>query len=188
MPSPRELEAITASAGLADRSLRARLEVSGPDRAKFLHNLTTNEVKRLPAGRGCEAFVTSPQGKTIGYVVLHAGETSIWVRTDPGGLELVLPHLRKYGVFDDVTIDDRTADTFEFHVCGPEAASMVQRAAGGLPGENDYAHATGQVAEASVLVIRESPAGLPGFSLIGVKASAQACGKPCSSTRPRLAR
>ena len=38
--------------GLADRSDRVRIDVSGPDRAKFLHNLTTNEVKRLAVGKG----------------------------------------------------------------------------------------------------------------------------------------
>src|SRR5438552_18691698 len=99
--------------GLADRSDRVRIEVSGPDRAKFLHNLTTNEVKRLSAGRGCEAFVTSPQGKTIAYVILHVTEEGILVRSDPGGMELALPHLRKYGLFDDGAIDDRTAWPFE---------------------------------------------------------------------------
>jgi tRNA-modifying protein YgfZ len=94
--------------GLIDRSDRLRVEVSGPDRAKFLHNLTTNEVKRLPAGHGCEAFVTSLQGKTIGYVILLAAEDRMIVRSDPAGLDLAMPHFRKYGVFDDVAIDDRS--------------------------------------------------------------------------------
>ena len=56
----------------ADRSERMRLEVGGRDRAKFLHNLTTNEVKRLPPGRGCETFVTSLQGKTLAIVNMLA--------------------------------------------------------------------------------------------------------------------
>src|SRR5579883_201119 len=103
---------LSARVALIDRSDRARVEVAGPDRAKFLHNLTTNEVKRLAAGRGCEAFITSPQGKTIGYVILLAAEERILVRSDPRGMELAMPHFRKYGVFDDVTIDDRGDTTF----------------------------------------------------------------------------
>src|SRR5947209_6595345 len=90
--------AIVTGVGLADRSDRVRVEVSGPDRGKFLHNLATNEVKRLPAGRGCEAFITSPQGKTLAYVILHVSADRILVRSDPGGMELALPHLRKYGL------------------------------------------------------------------------------------------
>ncbi len=107
--------------GMAARSDRLRIEVSGPDRAKFLHNLTTNEVKRLASGRGCEAFVTSTQGKTIGYVIILAAEDRILVRSDPGGMELALPHFRKYGIFDDIAIEDRTRETFEVHLLGSGA-------------------------------------------------------------------
>jgi folate-binding Fe-S cluster repair protein YgfZ len=96
MPPPAEAyRAVTNGVGFLDRSDRVRLDVAGPDRDKFLHNLTTNDVKRLAAGRGCEAFVTSPQGKTLGYVSLLAGDDLILVRTNPGGLELALPHLQK---------------------------------------------------------------------------------------------
>src|SRR3954449_4733724 len=92
----------------ADRSERMRLEVGGRDRAKFLHNLTTNEVKRLPPGRGCETFVTSLQVKILGLVNVLAWAHSILGGCCPGGLVLALPHFQKYGVFDDVTLDDRS--------------------------------------------------------------------------------
>jgi folate-binding Fe-S cluster repair protein YgfZ len=65
----------------ADRSLaRIRRRGDGPGPPRFLHNLTTNDVKRLPAGRGCEAFVTSLQGKTLGYVMLLVAEDRILLR------------------------------------------------------------------------------------------------------------
>src|SRR4051794_33918528 len=90
------------SVAYRDRSSGCRLRISGPDRAKFLHNLTTNDVKRLQPGRGHESFVTSPQGKSLGFVTLLALESEILLRADPGGLEHVVPHLNKYGIFDDV--------------------------------------------------------------------------------------
>jgi folate-binding protein YgfZ len=153
--------------GLVDRSDRVRVEVTGPDRAKFLHNLTTNEVKRLGAGRGCEAFVTSPQGKTIGYVILLAAEDRIVVRSDPGGLELVMPHFRKYGLFDDVAIDDRGEGTFELHLAGAGCDALVRRAGGTVPDGPGYAHTVGELAGRPVRVVRESPAGWPGLTVIG---------------------
>ena len=88
-----------------ERADRLRVRLSGPDRAKCLHNLTTNDVKRLPVGSGCEAFVTSPQGKTLGHVVLLACDDRVLLRADPGGLSSVLPHLQKYGIFDEVALD-----------------------------------------------------------------------------------
>jgi tRNA-modifying protein YgfZ len=153
--------------GLADRSDRIRIEISGPDRAKFLHNLTTNEVKRLAVGRGCEAFVTSTQGKTIGYVTILAAEDRLLVRTDPGGMELALPHFRKYGIFDDVAIDDRSAETFELHLFGPGAEELVGRMGCRLPETMEYAHTTAEFGGGAVRVVRESPTGLPGLTLIG---------------------
>ena len=92
--------------GWIDRSDRVRLRVSGQDRARFLHNLVTNDVKRLAPHRGCETFVTSPQGKTIGFVSLLAEEASFLLRTDPGGLEFILPHFEKYGALDDEPAED----------------------------------------------------------------------------------
>ena len=113
MTTKHELEAAAAGVGLVDRSDRVRLEITGPDRAKFLHNLTTNEIKRMPVGRGCEAFVTSLQGKTIGFMIILAADDRLIARADAAGAELALPHFRKYGVFEDVTIDDVTPATFE---------------------------------------------------------------------------
>jgi folate-binding protein YgfZ len=160
-------ETTPISVGLFDRSDRYRIEVTGPDRAKFLHNLTTNEVKRLAAGRGCEAFVTSTQGKTIGYVIILVVDDRIVVRSDPGGMELALPHFRKYGIFDDVTIGDRTGETFELHLVGAGSDELVRRVGGSLPEPAEYAHASAEVGACAVRVIRESPTGLPGLTLIG---------------------
>src|SRR4051794_6433671 len=87
--------ALATGAGLIDLGGRARIEISGPDRAKFLHNLTTNDVKRLTDGHGHETFVTSPQGKTLGHATLLAGDDRILLRMDRAALATVLPHLQK---------------------------------------------------------------------------------------------
>jgi hypothetical protein len=70
-----DFEKIVSHAGLIDRSDRVRLDINGPDRAKFLHNLTTNDVKRLPAGRVCcDEIIASKKsngnhpGKSGGFV------------------------------------------------------------------------------------------------------------------------
>ncbi len=170
---PEAYRAVTNDVGFLDRSSRVRLHVAGPDRAKFLHNLTTNDVKRLGSGRGCEAFVTSPQGKTIGYVSLLAGGDLILVRADPGGLELALPHLQKYGVFDDVTISDASVASFEFHLAGPHAERLFLLVGGDLPAEGDLDHRDTHLADCPIRVVRERPTGRPGLTLIGAAADAR---------------
>lgn len=171
MPTATELESIATHLGITDRSDRVRLEIRGPDRAKFLHNLTTNEIKRLAVGRGCEAFVTSPQGKTIGYLIILIADDAIIARADPGGSALALPHFQKYGVFDDVTIDDCSSSTFELHLFGPRAVVLAERLVGELPGE-EYGHVTAEIAGTPVRLVRESPALRPGFTVIGDQSAA----------------
>ncbi|MDG3003724.1 CAF17-like 4Fe-4S cluster assembly/insertion protein YgfZ [Paludisphaera mucosa] len=149
-----------------DRSSRVRLDVAGPDRAKFLQNLTTNDVKRLPVGSGCEAFVTSPQGKTLAFVSIHARPDSILLRTDHDGLALGLPHLQKYGIFDEVGIEDVSAGSTEYHVVGPGAAEWLQSEGATLPDGKDLSSIATQVHGLEILCVRESPTGRPGFTLI----------------------
>ncbi len=156
----------------SDRSGRVRLEVAGPDRAKFLHNLTTNDVKRLPVNRGCEAFITSPQGKALAYVKILACAESILVCTDPGGLVLALPHFQKYGIFDDIVLEDRSTTTFEFHLAGPGAEQLLRITGAELPGPSELAHVATTWADCPLLMIRESPTGRPGLTMIGARSSA----------------
>jgi folate-binding protein YgfZ len=172
MMTKSEFETMAAHVGLVDRSDRVRLEITGPDRGKFLHNLTTNEIKRMAVGRGCEAFVTSPQGKTIGYMVILAAEDRLVARADAGGAELALPHFRKYGVFDDVSIDDVSSSTFELHLFGPQAIELARRAAGKLPEDFDYAHIAAEIGGNAVRLVRESPALPRGVTVIGELAAA----------------
>lgn len=174
MTNSEQYRAAHQAAAWIDRTDRSRLRVAGPDRAKFLHNLTTNDIKRLAVGRGCEAFVTSPQGKTLAFVVAHALADAVLLRADSGGLDLALPHLRKYGIFDDVQIDEATGETREFHVLGPEAAAWLEGVGATLPESNDLASIETTAAGVGVLVVRESPSGVPGFTLIAPSSAADA--------------
>jgi len=169
-----DFQTIATHVGLSDRSDRLRIAVTGPDRAKLLHNLTTNDVQKLTVGRGCEAFVTSTQGKTLAYTILHACEDRILVRSDPGGMELALPHFRQYGVFSDTAIEDITASTFEFHMVGTDVAKLMRRGSSELPGEGDYSHTATEFCGFSLRAIRESPTGLQGVTLTGAASDASA--------------
>lgn len=165
-PTPAAI-ALDASAVLAERTPRAVVRVEGPDRSKFLHNLTTNEVKSRPSGSGFEAFVTSLQGRTLGLVTLLTLDDAVLLRTEADALPALLPHLGKYGILEDVSLDDQSLGSFELHLAGPRSAELL-RAVGveSLP-EGDLDHLPAEVAGASVRVVREGPLGRPGFTVIG---------------------
>ena len=115
------------AAALFDLSDRTLVELSGSDRVRFLHSFCTNDVKRLTAGTGCEAFVPNVKGRVIGHVWIDATESSLWLDADPGSAERLVPHLERYVINEDVTIADRSTDWAELLVTGPEAADRLMR-------------------------------------------------------------
>ncbi len=88
-----------------DLSDRPLISFTGPDRAKSLHNLTTQEIKGLAPGQVTEAFVTSPQGKTLGFFSIRNAADALYLGCEPGGEQLSLEHFAKYTMFDDVSFE-----------------------------------------------------------------------------------
>jgi folate-binding protein YgfZ len=152
---------------VADRSGRGRIWILGSDRARFLHNLTTNDVKRLAPGQGCEAFITSLQGRTLGFVTIHALEDAILLRMDPDVAERLMPHLAKYGALDDVEIEDRSASTEEVHAMGVEANDPLVALGREPVAWVENRVAVGDRAGHPEWLIAEAPLGKPGWTLIG---------------------
>src|SRR5947209_1423581 len=67
---PKEI--ISMNASFFDLSDYGKVEVAGRDAGRFLHNLCTNEILKLPLSSGCEAFLTTGQAKIVAYVfVFH---------------------------------------------------------------------------------------------------------------------
>jgi tRNA-modifying protein YgfZ len=165
---------IRNGSGWIDRSSRFRLEIHGPDRAKFLHNLTTNDVKRLQIGRGCEAFVTSLQGKTLGFLSILATDSRLVVRSDVGAWDHLSAHFQKYGLFDDVSWEDVSDQTFEYHVAGPSADDLLRRLDLTRPELVDLAHLDVSIDGQPVRLIRENPTARGGLTLVGPRSHADA--------------
>ncbi len=148
-----------------DRSARTRLLVTGRDRLKTLHNLTTQDVLTLKPGEGREAFVTSPRGKTLAWISIHALPDALLLRGDERAAEVLLPHFQKYALFDEVTWIDRQDATFETHVIGPWPSPIE------LP---NLGVATLTWAGKTLVIVRESPTAIDGTTLIGETADAGA--------------
>lgn len=89
------------------------LTITGSDRAAWLHNLCTNAVRDLPAGSGCEAFVTDVKGKTLGHVFVLVDADAMWVVTTPNQASVLKAHCERYIIREDVTLADES-EKFEW--------------------------------------------------------------------------
>ena len=125
MQLENEYRAIGAGAAIADRSYRALLEVTGADRATWLHNLTTNQVKNLGRGEGNYAFALNVQGRILFDVNMLVRAESIWLDLDRRFLETAKKHFSKYAITEDVTVVDRSDEFVRFGLVGPGAATLL---------------------------------------------------------------
>jgi len=123
------LQALLHDAVWIERTDRTRIAFTGADRAKSLHNLTTQNINALKPGQGAEGFVTTPQGKTLALVTVHVDERDpiLWVRSDAGVAGSVSSHFSKYCALDETTWTDHSASTTEFLILGPRAEEILER-------------------------------------------------------------
>lgn len=121
-----EYQAAHDSAALFDISCRDEIRLTGDDRSTFLQGFCTNDINKLQPGQGCEAFLTSIQGKTLGHIFVFAEPDQLVIDTNTGAAEIVIPHLDRYLITEDVTIENVTASRKLFYLTGPQAAALLE--------------------------------------------------------------
>ncbi|MFY9728378.1 MAG: glycine cleavage T C-terminal barrel domain-containing protein [Bryobacteraceae bacterium] len=160
-------EALRRGAAWMNLSGRGRIAVRGRDRARLLHNLTSNEVKKLAPGSGCYAFLLSPQGRIQADLTLLAFDDHILLDTEPELREKTVQHIRRYIVADQVELEDVTGATCAIALEGPESALVLEKAGGTAP-PADYQH----LAWGEATVARISLTGQPGFRMYSTAGAA----------------
>lgn len=150
--------ALRHGAAWLDLSSRGRLVARGRDRARLFHNLTSNEIKKLPAGAGCYAFLLSPQGRIQADLTLLAFEDRYLLDTEPELRAKVQQHIRRYIIADQVELEDVTGTTAALGIEGPEAAAMLLSLHAPVPDQVGAHRAWGESTIAAVSVT-----GQPGY-------------------------
>src|ERR1700693_5350200 len=79
-----EYDAVRHGVGLIDHGNMGVLEITGRDRAAFLHAMLSNDVKSRAPGQGCQAAFLDVHGKVQVLLLVWILEDRIFVVT-PGG-------------------------------------------------------------------------------------------------------
>lgn len=132
--------ALRERAALLDLSGRGKIRVTGADRVRLLHAMTTNHVEQLQPGQGCYVFFLNAQGRILADADLFCFPDHFLLDTEPETLELVFAHLDRYIIADDVTLEDRTGETATLGLEGPAARAVLDSLGGPAPeGPNETA-------------------------------------------------
>jgi folate-binding protein YgfZ len=167
-----EYHSARTAAALFDLSGWTQLEVSGSDRAKFLHNFCTNDVRGLAPGQGCEALVTNVQGKVLAHLFVYARHDALELLAVPGSAERIVAHLSRYQISEDVAFHDLSAERSLFLVAGPQAAIALANAGESVQELGRGKLHSAEAAAADGMLYRNDFLGLPGFLIASAAAKA----------------
>jgi folate-binding protein YgfZ len=117
--------AVTNGAGFVALDRWSTVRVSGRERASFLHNMCTNDIKSLSPSCGCEAFFTDVKGKIVAHAFVLAGEDAFSLLMVPDSAGRLIPHLDRYIIREDVTLTDESSDVVWTLVFGANSAEAI---------------------------------------------------------------
>jgi tRNA-modifying protein YgfZ len=171
----REYEAAIAGAGVVRLRDWSTVRVAGADRASFLHNMCTNDVKRLAVGEGCEAFFTDVKGKTLAHGFLLAGNDAIEIMMVPGTAAGLIAQLDRYVIREAVTLSDESQQRTWTLLFGKHAEDVVAQVVGSSTPDLAvaWAHREVEIGGMAVEVVRCELPWMGGF-LIGCTANGAA--------------
>ena len=166
-PSPEFLaqyEALTLTAGFA-RLNRTLLALRGTDRVALLNSFCTNDIKRLQPGQGCEAFITTPQGKTLSHVFALCQTDEILLNTSAGQAEALIAHFNRYIISEDVELSDQTSREGLLLLSGQNAATIIEQLAGFSAPQHVLESQYARIGDRGILISRVPYSGTNSFFL-----------------------
>ncbi|MBA3482216.1 MAG: folate-binding protein YgfZ [Pirellulales bacterium] len=152
----REHALVTQAAGAVPLDRWSTVRVTGGDRASFLHNMCTNDVKGLSSGSGCEAFFTDVKGKIVAHAFILAGDDETLLITVPEQAAKLIAHLDRYIIREDVKLADASADIRWMLVMGHRSDAAVNQLMPSLSTTltAPWSHARNHVGDAPIQFVR----------------------------------
>jgi sarcosine oxidase subunit alpha len=93
----RECLAVRASVGILDASTLGKIEIKGPDSAKFLEMIYTNNWMKLESGKGRYGFMLGEDGMVMDDgVTIRIAEDHFFMHTTTGGAAGVLAWMERW--------------------------------------------------------------------------------------------
>jgi folate-binding protein YgfZ len=149
-----EYAAVRGGAGLLDRGNHGLLEVTGRDRAKFLHAMLSNDIVSLKPGQGRAASFLDIHGKVQVVLIVWALDDRILLVTPPGLAEKTLADFDKFLFSEKAYFRDATGELAMLVLAGPATPAIAERLTGALPAEAPWSHVTSRLGDLDVRVVR----------------------------------
>jgi tRNA-modifying protein YgfZ len=128
-------EGLRSGAAWFDLSGRGMIRVTGEDRTRLLHAMTTNDIQKLVPGQGCYTFFLNAQGRVLADANVFAFGDSYLLDTEAELRGKLHDHLDKYIIADDVTLSDENGQRAMIAVEGPHSVDVLNKLGAPAPEE-----------------------------------------------------
>ncbi|HVF09785.1 MAG TPA: glycine cleavage T C-terminal barrel domain-containing protein [Abditibacteriaceae bacterium] len=103
-----------------------RFRCSGSEAGAILHHLTTNDIKSLRPGTGCDAALISSKARVLDWLTVYRLDDEFLVVTSPNRRPIFAPHVQKFILFrQDAHVADATDATAMCGLFGPRAGDVL---------------------------------------------------------------
>ena len=171
-----ETRAVRSSTGIFDISHMGRVRVTGSGAAKYLQQLTSNDVTALRPFEAQYSLLMHPDGGILDDIIIYCEETSqaasgYLVVINAGNASKDLAWMRdqiRVLAIPDVAIEDQSEATAMIAVQGPHAPQMIARLVNDvtLLDRKRFQYATGLLNGAEITLCRTGYTGEDGFEVI----------------------
>lgn len=104
------------------------VRIDGADHIAFLHNLCTNDIRKLRPQESCEAFFANVQGKLVGHGIVYRHHDHAWIVTSPGQGDRLAQHLDRYIIREDVQLANLSGKFQHTLLSGVDSDAWLHRA------------------------------------------------------------
>ena len=109
---------------IADRSARGKLRFTGPQRAWYLHQITTQAFEDISPGESRDAAMLTVHGRMVGFFEAVATEEAILCHFEPELVPDLADAIRKYVFATQVEIEDPSSELGLILTTGPPDVSV----------------------------------------------------------------
>ena len=162
----REFAALVSGCGVFDISTRAKVELTGRDRVRWLNGMVSNNIRELAPGSGVYAFLLNPQGHILAELEVYALPEKLLVLSHAAFRERTVATLKKYVIGSQVKVDDQTDRMGSFAMEGPRAMEIADQCGVAIGDSPEMSAVESTIDGAPCYWLRRSHFGQPGAQLI----------------------
>jgi folate-binding protein YgfZ len=160
-----------------DRSDWGLLQLTKSDRARFLHNQTTNNILQLQPTQSCDTVFVTSTGRTLDLATVYILPEAIWILVSPQRRQFLLEWMDRY-IFpmDQVELKDISSDYAIFTLIGEHSQTfLTSLGLNNVPDPTANTHIFLEYDHTQILLTTGSGLALPGYTLIIPQAKSQDC-------------